>query len=130
MKSEKFPLKDETYKLIGICMEVHQCLGYGFSEVVYKDAIEVELLNRQIMHVREIQLSILYKTTKLKHQFYVDFKCFDSVIIEIKTSGEGILPEHIAQLLNYLKVSGSEVGLLVNFGKNKLEYQRFIFTND
>ncbi|HLO39181.1 MAG TPA: GxxExxY protein [Lacibacter sp.] len=130
MGSDKFPLKKETYDVIGICMEVQKTLGYGFAEVIYKDAMEVEFAKISIPFIREKQLNVQYKDMKLKHHFYADFKCFDKLIVEVKTSNEGIQPEHVAQLLNYLKVSGSIVGLLVNFGKRKLEYQRFILTAD
>lgn len=130
MSDDKFPLKNETCQIIGVCMEVQKILGYGFAEVIYKDAIELEFKKDKIPFLRENQLSIHYKGVKLKHQFYADFRCFDEIIIEVKTSNEGILSEHIAQLLNYLKASGNTVGLLINFGKRKLEYQRFILTPD
>ncbi|MBY0477462.1 MAG: GxxExxY protein [Chitinophagaceae bacterium] len=130
MHNDQFPLKDETYQIIGACMEVQKTLGYGFAEVIYKDAIEVEFEKDRIPFLRETQLWIQYKGIKLKHQFFADFTCFNQIIIEVKASPEGIISEHIAQLLNYLKVSGNTVGLLINFGKRKLEYQRFILTSD
>jgi GxxExxY protein len=130
MYTDFFPLQEETYRLIGICMEVQRTLGYGFAEIIYKDAMEVEFLNNQLPYVREKKLSLLYKNQLLSHQFQVDFSCFNSIIVEVKSCDKGIVTDHIAQLLNYLKVSGCEVGLLINFGKRKLEYQRFVLTNN
>ncbi len=75
-------------------------------------------------------IGICMEVQKILGNGFADFKCFDELIVEVKTSNEGIQPEHVAQLLNYLKVSRSTVGLLVNFGKRKLEYQRFILTAD
>lgn len=111
-------------------MEVQRTLGYGFAEIIYKDAMEVEFLENHMPYVREKKLSIQYKGQQLGRQFMVDFACFNSIIVEVKSCDKGILTEHIAQLLNYLKVSGFEVGLLINFGKRRLEYQRFVLTNN
>lgn len=126
MNLEFFPLQQETYQLIGICMEVQRTLGYGFSEIIYKDAMELEFIDNELAYYREKKYSVWYKNKQLAHQFYVDFSCFDQVIVEVKSSDKGITPDYIAQILNYLKVTGCEVGLLVNFGRRKLEYQRFI----
>lgn len=130
MNFELFPLQQETYRLIGICMEVQRTLGYGFSEVIYKDAMELEFIDNELAYQRGKKYSVSYKNKQLGHQFYVDFACFDRVIVEVKSSDKGITPDHVAQILNYLKVTGCEVGLLVNFGRRKLEYQRFILTSD
>jgi GxxExxY protein len=130
MNLELFPLRQETYQLIGICMEVQRTLGYGFSEVIYKDAMELEFIDNELAYHREKKYSVSYKNRQLEHLFYVDFSCFDQVIVEVKSSDKGITPDHVAQILNYLKVTGCEVGLLINFGRRKLEYQRFILTSD
>ena len=130
MNPEFFPLQQETYQIIGLCMEVQRILGYGFSEVIYKDAMELEFIDNDLAYRREKKYSVSYKNKQLEHQFYVDFSCFEQVIVEVKSSDKGITPDHVAQILNYLKVTGCEVGLLVNFGRRKLEYQRFILTSD
>lgn len=130
MNLELFPLQQETYRLIGICMEVQRTLGYGFSEIIYKDAMELEFIDNELAYQGEKKYSVSYKNKQLEHQFYVDFACFDRVIVEVKSSDKGITPDHVAQILNYLKVTGCEVGLMVNFGRRKLEYQRFILTGD
>ncbi len=130
MSLEFFPLQQETYRIIGSCMEVQRTLGYGFSEVIYKDAMELEFIDNDFAYCREKKYSVRYKNKQLAHQFYVDFSCFGQVIVKVKSSDKGITPDHVAQILNYLKVTGCEVGLLVNFGRRKLEYQRFILTSD
>ena len=119
--------KDEVYDIIGICMNVYNNLGYGFLEVVYKDAMEIEFIENQIEHIREQELPIIYKGKKLKRTFFTDFTLFDKIIGEAKSSGEGLNDEAVAQTLNYLKASGNRIGLIINFGKRKLEYKRAIF---
>ena len=125
---ENFLFKNETYKLIGVCMEVQLTLGYGFSEVIYKDAMEMEFIDNKFLHRREDELSVMYKGKKLQHKFFADFICYNQIIIEVKSCDKGITDEHIAQTLNYLRVSGHPVGLIINFGKRRLEYKRLIST--
>jgi GxxExxY protein len=119
--------KQEVYDIVGICMDVYNILGYGFLEVVYKDAIEMEFVEKEIKHQREKDFSIFYKGAKLKRTFNADFLVFDKIIIEVKANGEGIKEEAIAQTINYLKASDIRLGLLINFSKRKLEYKRFVF---
>ncbi len=119
--------KEDTYALIGICIEVHRTLGHGFLEIVYKDAIEHELLHREISFSREKQYFINYKEITLPHKFYADFVVNDKIILEVKADEGGIANEQFAQTLNYLKVSGCKVGLLVNFGRIRMEYKRLVF---
>lgn len=126
---EDFPFKNETYEIIGVCMDVQRTLGFGFSEVIYKDAMEMEFINNNFFYRRENELSVTYKGKKLQHKFFVDFIFQDQVIIEVKSCDKGITEDHIAQILNYLKVSGNNVGLIVNFGKRRLEYKRLISRN-
>lgn len=118
-------LKDEAYKIIGICMEVHNNLGAGFLEIVYKDAIEFEFRRAGILYEREKEYVVNYKTTILPHKFYADFVVFDQVILEVKGKS-GIAEEDVAQALNYLKVSGNRLALIVNFGEIKLNYKRIV----
>ncbi len=123
---EKFLLKEETYKIIGICMEVHNNLGAGFLEAVYKDALEYEFLKNNILFSREQNYKVAYKDIILPHSYTADFVVFDKIIIEVKAV-KTIINEHIAQTINYLKVSENKVGLLINFGESKLKYQRLIY---
>ena len=116
----------EVYSIIGACMTVHRYLGHGFLEVVYKGALELELVEQSIPFKREKEFEIKYKGQFLKHRFFADFLLMDDIIMEIKSTKEGISREYMAQTLNYLKVSGCKLGLIVNFGKCSLEYKRLL----
>lgn len=99
--------KEESYKIIGLCMEVHNNLGAGFLEIVYKDALEYEFKKAIIPYDREKRYEVNYKGIILPHQFYADFVVLDKIILEVK-SVQGIADEFVAQAINYLKVS--EIG--------------------
>lgn len=106
-------------------MEVHRNLGKGFLEIVYKDAIEYEFRKSKIAFEREREFAVQYKNIVLPHKFFADFVVLGKIILEVK-SGSIITDEHIAQTLNYLKVSGLKLGLLVNFGQLSLKYKRVV----
>ena len=108
--------KEEVYDIVGICMDVYNTLGYGFLEVVYKDAMEIEFIEKEKEHQREKEFPIIYKGRKLKRTFFTDFLLFDKVIVEVKANADGIPDDAIAQTTNYLKASGKRVGLIINFG--------------
>ena len=116
--------EEETYKIIGICMEVHRTLGPGLLEVIYKDALEIEFIENNIPFEREKEFIIEYKGKVLPHKFYADFIVNEDIILEVKAVKE-FSNEHIAQILNYLKLADSEIGLLVNFQTKSLQYKRF-----
>jgi GxxExxY protein len=80
--------KEESYKIVGICMEVHSNLGMGFKEAVYKDALEVEFKSQAIPFIWEKQFKIEYKGIVLPHKYYADFIVFDSVILEVKSTAK------------------------------------------
>ena len=82
---EDYLYKEENYTIVGILFEVHKNLGKGFSEIVYKDAIEYEFQQNNIPYEREKEFLVTYKETTLKHKFYADFVVFDKIILEIKT---------------------------------------------
>ena len=117
--------KDEYYKIIGICMEVHNILGSGLLEVVYKDAIEHELKINNIPFEREKEFKIQYKDIILRHKFYADFIVYDEIILEVKIANE-IVKEHIVQTINYIKLAESSLGIIVNFKNKSLEHKRII----
>ena len=117
--------KSESYKLMGILFDIHSNFGKGFSEIVYKDAIEYELEKSSIFFEREKEYSVKYKDIFLKHKFYADFVVFDKIILEIKCCNS-ISDSHIAQAMNYLKVSNSKLAIIVNFNNNSLEYKRIV----
>ena len=115
--------KDEAYELVGICMEVHNELGPGLLEIIYKEAIEWELDDRIIHYEREKEYPVYYKKHLLRKKFNADFVVYNSIILEVKAK-ESISNEDIAQTINYLKLSGCRLGLIVNFGRSKLEVKR------
>ena len=106
-------------------MEVHRNLGPGLLEVIYKDALEIEFRQNNIPFVREKEFFIEYKGQILPHKFYADFIVCEDVILEVKAIKE-FSNEHIAQTLNYMKLSNSEIGLLVNFQTKSLQYKRYV----
>ena len=118
--------KKEVYDIVGACMDGHNYLGHGFLEVVYKDAAEIEFTDCRINFEREKKFDINYKGVILCHKFHADFFVMDKIILEIKATKDGISNEYITQTLNYLKISGCKLGLIVNFGKSSLEYKRLI----
>jgi GxxExxY protein len=118
--------KEEVYAIVGYCIEVRKVLGYGFSEVIYKDAMEQEFIENIIPYKREDELPVYYKDKKLKHCFNADFTVFENIIVEVKSGDDGIVEKSTSQTLNYLKASGCRIGVIVNFGKTRLEYKRLI----
>jgi len=117
--------KEEAYKIIGICMEVHNQLGKGFNEVVYSDALEIELMDNNISYSREKKYGILYKGNLLRHKYKADFIIDDKIVLELKAV-ECLHSAHLKQTLNYLAVSKLKQGLLINFGEESLKYKRIV----
>ena len=117
--------REESYRLIRICMDVHNNLGAGFLEIVYKDALEYELVKAGIPFEREKRYDVKYKRIILPHNFYADFVVFDKIILEVR-SVSVIREEFVAQAINYLKVSGNKLALLVNFGESRLNHKRVV----
>ena len=118
--------QDESYFINGLCMEVHNQLGHGFSEIVYKDAQEFELSQNEIPYEREKEYSVFYKGVLLPHKFYADIIVFDKIIVEVKCVKQ-LTDEHMSQAINYSKVSNNKLALLINFGRGKLEYKRVVY---
>jgi GxxExxY protein len=118
--------EDISYKIIGACMRVQRFLGHGFLEIVYKDAMQIEFAEHEIDFTREKEFDINYKGIILPHKFYADFFVMDNAIVEVKATKDGISNYFIAQTINYMKVSGCSLGLLINFGKSSLEYKRLV----
>jgi len=118
--------KEESYKIVGACMEVHRELGMGFKEIVYKDALEIELKMLDFKYEREKAYKIEYKGKVLPRKFYADFVLFDSIIVEIKATPVIVNP-FVYQTINYLKASGIKLGIIINFGEKSLTYKRVVF---
>ncbi|HWP53258.1 MAG TPA: GxxExxY protein [Pyrinomonadaceae bacterium] len=127
---EKVGVSDpRTYAIIGAAMEVHKQLGCGFLEPVYQEALVIEFSKRGIPFNREVRLSVFYKEMRLNTPYRVDFICFDEIAVELKALANLSGTEE-AQLINYLKASDKEIGLLLNFGAPSLTYRRFILSNN
>jgi GxxExxY protein len=116
-----------TYEIIGAAMEVHRQLGCGFLEPVYQGALAVELANRSIPFQAQQEFPIIYKGNRLDAYYKPDFICFDEVVVELKALGRLSSVEE-SQVINYLKITGFEIGLLINFGARSLEQRRFVLT--
>lgn len=116
-----------THKIIGAAMEVHRTLGYGFLEAVYEDALAVEFNILGIAFEKQKPLCVFYKGHKVR-DYICDFLVEQKVLVELKAIKYLTATEE-AQLLNYLKGTGLELGLLINFGEKSLKYKRFIKSN-
>ena len=117
--------KDEVFKIVGLCMEVHNNLGKGHNEKVYGDALEIEFKLHNIEYVREQKYTIEYKGILLPSYYYSDFTLYNNVILEIKAI-QTLSSSETKQVLNYLAASKCHLGLLVNFGENSLKYKRIV----
>ncbi len=117
--------REEAYRIIGLCMDVHGILGKGHSEVVYKDALEYEFSINQIPFSREKSYKIRYKDIILPRGYNADFVVYDKIILESKAI-ENITNSHVIQTLNYLAASKLKLGLLVNFGEDSLTHKRIV----
>src|SRR5438876_11850732 len=117
--------KEEVFQLIGFCMEIHRELGKGHDEVIYKDALVVELSRARIPFARELKYEITYKGVLLPHFYYADFVVWNKILFEAKAVDQ-LTDAHVKQVLNYLAASKLRLGLLVNFGSDSLEWKRVI----
>jgi len=116
-----------TSIIIGYFYHVYNKLGYGFLEKVYENALYLELIHNGLNCRKQVPITVFYKENTVG-DYYADLIVNDEIIIELK-SAEGLREEHELQLINYLKATKIEIGLLLNFGK-KPEIKRKIFTND
>jgi GxxExxY protein len=115
----------QTYKIIGAGMAVHSELGCGFLEKVYRLALPIEFERMGVPFATEKNLRICYKGTTLPVGYFVDFICFESVVVEVKALS-AIGGQEEAQLLNYLKASGIRRGLILNFGATSFQHKRMV----
>jgi len=118
--------KDESYKVIGACMEVYNEKGFGFHEAVYQECLELELGFQAIPFDSQKELSLEYKGHPLKQTYIPDLICFNKIVVELKTVSV-LTDEHHGQVLNYLRATKMKLGILVNFGNpRKLEQIRIV----
>lgn len=118
-----------TYKIIGAAIEVHRMMGAGFLEAVYQEALAIEFSSRKIPYQKEVELPVYYKESQLSTSYRADFICCDNVVVELKALAK-LTGNEKAQVINYLKATGFETGLLLNFGSKSLEYKRFVFKSN
>jgi GxxExxY protein len=116
-----------TYAIIGAAMEVHRQLGCGFLEPVYQEAMGIELARRSVPSQPNRKFLVSYKGHTLEGFYRPDFICFDAIVVELKALSRLTSIEE-AQVINYLKVTGLQIGLLLNFGGRSLEKRRFVLT--
>lgn len=117
--------KEESFKIIGACMNVHSALGPGFLEAVYQEALEREFVKQNIPFVRHKKLNIYYDGEPLKKYYIADFVCYDSIVVELKAA-QGFFKNQYEQTGNYLKSINLKLGILVNFGTTSLTYKRIL----
>jgi GxxExxY protein len=117
---------NQSYRIIGAAMEVHRLLGAGFLEAAYQEALALEFSERGIDHAREVELPIHYKLTTLKSVYRADFVCFGEIIVELKAI-QAIGAVEDAQVINYLRASGFNRAILLNFGTSSLQYKRLVY---
>ena len=130
MDSNGIIFKEESYKIIGACFEVYNEKGSGFLEAVYQECFGIEFDIQDILYVKQPKQSLEYKGRELKQTYQPDFICFDRIIVEIKAVKQ-FTDEHRAQVINYLKSTEKQLGLLINFGQYpNLIHERFVKQKD
>ena len=117
--------KEEVFQIVGSAMNVHRYFGPGFTEKVYQDALEIEFKKRGIPYQREVPIHAKYYEFELKAEFVPDHVCYNDIILELKAVKE-LEDIHRSQTINYGKVAGAKLSLLVNFGEASLQYERYI----
>ena len=115
----------DVYDVVGTAMEVYNTLGRGMSELIYQEALAMEMNERGMTFEREKQLKLYYKGTLMDKTFYADFM-YKDIIIELK-SADSICSDHRAQLFNYMRITKKYRGLLLNFGEKKLRAERYLY---
>jgi GxxExxY protein len=118
----------DIYDFIGAAMEVHATLGRGMAEAIYQEAIALELTSRGMTAEREKVLPVYYKGVKLEKTYIADFY-YKGIVIEMK-SVEELNSDHRAQLFNYMRVSHTSRGILLNFGESRLRAERYVYLEE
>ena len=127
MKDEEY-LKEEGYALVGTGFEVYNEQGYGLSEEIYQESMEIELARRTIPFSAKQELEVYYKGQRLQKTYIPDLFCYGKIILELK-SVKDLQPDHEAQLLNYMRVTKTALGYLFNFGQpTGLQWKRYILS--
>ena len=122
MKNREFLHKELTEKIIEACFEVMTELGSGFMESVYEKSLLIALSQKGLDSQSQVPLKVKFRGAVVG-EYFADILVNETIVVELKTV-KALLPEHQAQVINYLKATGKEVGLLINFGTPKLEVRR------
>jgi GxxExxY protein len=122
------PFAEEGYALMGAAFEVHNVMGGGLLEEIYQQSLEIELQMRGIPFRSKQALDVVYKDQVLAKTYLPDLFVYDKIVVELKAVS-ALSPDHDAQLMNYMRITRSPIGYLINFGPvGKLEYKRFILS--
>lgn len=122
------PLAAEGYKVMAAAFEVHQTVGGGLLEEVYQECLELEFTEQGVPFVPKRELPVFYKGRQLRKRYIPDFAAYDDIVVEIKALQQ-LIPDHEAQLLNYMRIARKPVGYLINFGPiKKVEWKRFVLS--
>ncbi len=125
---EKILFKDLSYRIIGLAMQVHKELGHGFLEKVYENALMVLFRRENIKAIQQGPVIVRF-LGEVIGEYYADILVEDKIILELKAADK-IANAHKAQTLNYLKATGVQLAIILNFGKEKLEYERLALSRD
>jgi GxxExxY protein len=117
----------QTYAIIGSAMAVHRALGWGFLERVYQECLAAQFRCDEVPAEKEVALPIKYMDVNIPGAYRADFICFSEVVVELKVA-DGIGDAHVAQAVNYLRLTGLQKALILNFGQPRLEFRRVIQT--
>ena len=121
--------KDRMYQIIGAAMSVYNELGCGFSEPIYQECLSVICNEKDIPWEREKPLKMTFHGVELEKLYKADFVCYDDIIVELKAVSE-ILSEHRAQLYNYMRITNTKFGILINFGeKDRLHAEKYMYND-
>ena len=121
--------KDRMYQIIGAAMSVYNELGSGFSEPIYQECLSVICNEKDIPCEREKPLKMTFHGVELEKTYKADFVCYDDIIVELKAVSE-ILSEHRAQLFNYMRITNTKFGILINFGeKDRLHAEKYMYND-
>ncbi|MCE2813750.1 MAG: GxxExxY protein [Planctomycetaceae bacterium] len=129
MKESDKPFAKEGYQLMGAAFEVHNILGGGLTEEIYQQSLEIELQLQKIPFVPKQELRVFYKNYELHKRYIPDLVVYEGIVVELKAQSK-LIAEHEGQIMNYMRISRSPIGYLINFGPmGKLDYKRFILSD-
>jgi GxxExxY protein len=122
--NDKLLLKNEVFQIVGCAMEVLNLLGHGLHEKPYENALVVEFGLRGVSHFQQPRYDVLYKTVKVG-EYVPDLVAFNAIVVDAKVI-EAITDHERGQMLNYLRTTGLKVGVILNFKRAKLEWERLV----